>query len=257
MYITVDIGGTYIRVAGVTNLMRPEFKEILRQVNSTYNEDNQFIGAAIQKIGAGKTIWAIGIGIPGTLLPDKSGIITAPNKPEWSGKPFVSALTSSFECPVLVGNDAVAASLGEYYYGENSGSELCYLVWGTGIGGAQVHKAVSGPVATKFNWTQYFQDWEMDCGGRRLIERFHKSPEAFSEEEWSVVKKAFTGHLRHFVLKVQPKSVVFGGGFAVHHTDVILQGANDVGIAASVSQFADAAGLYGALGLIRQGIIIP
>jgi glucokinase len=135
-YIAVDIGGTRMRAASysadsLTPLKIDRIKT--RKVGSPPEE------RLIKLLGR---IWpeadpvaAIGMTAPGPLDPTTGILVKAPNIPEWIDFPLADYVNQHFHVPVLLGNDANLAALGEWKFGAGRGHHhLLYLTISTGIG---------------------------------------------------------------------------------------------------------------------------
>src|SRR5690606_3646864 len=127
---------------------------------NSYENDLDFIIEASKKLAGRTAIKAVGIGAPGTPTPDRLRINTAKNIPHWNDKPLVEPTSEALDCPVYFDNDAVTAGLGEAYYGNGAGTDFHYLIWGTGIGGADIRYDDTGDVvhASKLHWRRNLRD---------------------------------------------------------------------------------------------------
>ena len=157
-------------------------------------------------------------------------------------------------CPVVAENDAVAAALGEAYYGAVK-SDFVYVIWGTGIGGVMVSHDQNGkPGIDKLNWNKHFSDWEHACGGKELAVAYGKSPEELSDADWQDILKKFGTHAEQLAKLVKPLTIVFGGGLSVRHKAELIALSGTLGTRCSVTDFDGDSGLYGGLALIKQRI---
>lgn len=81
---------------------------------------------------ADRPVLGLGIGSPGVI--DPSGrIVEAPNL-SWYDLPLAAELSERLGVPVHVANDANVAALGEYAFGEASGSGFMVVTVGHGVG---------------------------------------------------------------------------------------------------------------------------
>lgn len=80
-------------------------------------------------------VFAIGLGIPGTMELTTRRLRRPPNIGPWEGFPMCDALKESSGISVFFCNDANAAAFGEYWVGSASGmNSVALLTLGTGIG---------------------------------------------------------------------------------------------------------------------------
>ena len=139
-YVVADIGGTQIRAA-VFQSGNP----LPLRIKKIRTRDK--VQTPIERmIGLFKEIWpketrvaAIVVAVPGYLDTNQGVIIEAPNVPGWINLPIRRLLEEQFHVPVLVGNDANLAALGEWRYDAGKGHDnLLYLTISTGIGGGAI-----------------------------------------------------------------------------------------------------------------------
>ncbi|MFN7018704.1 MAG: ROK family protein [Fimbriimonadales bacterium] len=169
--VGVDLGGTNVRAAVLNRsgeLLSPPvqhpsraqegFRITLEQVVLTIQE-------AIEASGFAPAV--IGMAVPGHIDSGRGVVRWAPNFGEmrgeifevWRDVPLADAVQARLNLPVVMGNDANLAALGEYYYGVGRGQArgLVMLTLGTGIGG--------GVVLTRHQ-VQGYAPWE---GGVLLV----------------------------------------------------------------------------------------
>lgn len=88
--------------------------------------------------GAGP-LEAIGVAAPGPVDLAAGVLRNPPNLPGWRDVPLVAELTSAFDVPVRIENDANAAALAEHRFGAGRGTnDLVYLTMSTGVGGGVI-----------------------------------------------------------------------------------------------------------------------
>jgi glucokinase len=81
----------------------------------------------------------IGIGAPGPLDPEAGIVIAAPTLAGWNEVPLADILSTRFQLPVRLENDANAAALGEWRYGAGRGARsMVFVTVSTGIGGGVI-----------------------------------------------------------------------------------------------------------------------
>lgn len=219
MYVALDIGGTNIRVAA-SDMISPIVitKRTFFPNTNHFEKDFPKILDEIRLISKDAQIEGIGIGIAGQLANDQETLLEAPNFPTWNHQNIVAKIKEIFSCPVIMQNDGVAGALGEAVYRDYKEENFLYLIWGTGIGGAEVTFVKGNPTAKQIPWAQNFPAWEKDCGGKSIISEFGKAAESLNEKEWEEVDKRFAKHFSQFLKKTSPIRVVFGGGVAINHS---------------------------------------
>lgn len=135
-YIGIDIGGTKCAVV-VGEYKNEEIKIISRTAFATQvdEEPTSIIEKFSEIISEEKDFKAIGISCGGPL-DSKSGVVLCPpNLPKWIDVPIVEILSSRFNVPVFLQNDANACALAEWKLGAGKGTEnMIFLTFGTGFG---------------------------------------------------------------------------------------------------------------------------
>ncbi|MHB8194495.1 MAG: ROK family protein [Vulcanimicrobiaceae bacterium] len=138
--IGIDLGGSHVTagVVGEDGAIRAQYEQNIEN-RAFESVVEQIAAVAKQAIGAASDeIVAIGIGSPGNVDPESGHVRYSPNF-GWSDVPLGELLRKRFSQPVLVGNDARCATLGEYEFGIGQGSmDFALLTLGTGIGGGVV-----------------------------------------------------------------------------------------------------------------------
>jgi glucokinase len=150
--IGVDLGGTNVRAQAFFSDGAPAGERVSRPSLAQSGTETivRQIGAAIQDaIASAETApAAVGMAIPGHI-DDESGLVRwAPNFGEemngvfynWTDLPLRELLGATVDLPIVMGNDANLAALGEYRWGSGEDRAKCLvlLTIGTGIGGGVV-----------------------------------------------------------------------------------------------------------------------
>ncbi|BDC98713.1 ROK family protein [Persicobacter psychrovividus] len=142
-YLGIDIGGTNTKFGIVTRT-----GELLEKVKyptaDLADQPNGYVEAFIEKLGAflgdNKAIKKVGIGVPGTLGPKRRKTLEFPNIVGLGNIEFAKRLEQAFpDYQFRLENDANAAALGEFYFGETAvPPSYIFITLGTGVGGAAV-----------------------------------------------------------------------------------------------------------------------
>jgi glucokinase len=138
--MAVDIGGTHIRIAcyGSEGIKPLKQTRIRTQQNGEAVVDR--LVAHLRSCWEGdEEVAAIAIAVPGPV-DQRAGIIyRAPNIPGWVDLPLQKMVEERVGVPVILGNDANLAAVGEWKYGAGQGHQnLLYLTVSTGIGGGVI-----------------------------------------------------------------------------------------------------------------------
>ncbi len=87
-------------------------------------------------------ILGVGVGFPGPLSShahDAASPVVVPLFfPGWQDVPIVRILTERLALPVLLENNASAAAVGEYWYGDHAFRHFYYVYLGVGLGGGAI-----------------------------------------------------------------------------------------------------------------------
>lgn len=142
-YVTVDVGGTKILAAVITEsgailtrhkikTERRSKKKILGQIETAIDT---VLKAASLQIG---DIAGIALGVPGVVDSATGYIVETPNAP-LTKTPLAVQLHQRYNIPVTVGNDVNLGVLGEYWLGAARQAHSAFGIFvGTGIGGGLV-----------------------------------------------------------------------------------------------------------------------
>ncbi len=144
LYVGVDVGGTNIATALVRrtgDIVARNRARTPRDVSGQKSLDAiiRTVEELLDKAGvAAKALTAIGLAVPGTIDPDEGTVIETPNV-NLSGLRVIEPLKERFGCPVALGNDVDAGTLGEHWLGAARGaSSVVGMFVGTGIGGGVI-----------------------------------------------------------------------------------------------------------------------
>ena len=166
----IDFGGTTIKTAVVTNDGRiigrgsvptgmPAAPEtLLKTTAAACTEQLESAGLEL------KDLVGAGIGMPGTVNQETDCVEYA-NNLGMTNFPFIRRLREELGIPVVGGNDADCAALGEYMAGAGKGAgSLMLVTLGTGVGGGII---VNGKIWTGCNFAaSEFGHMVIEAGGR-------------------------------------------------------------------------------------------
>lgn len=141
--IGIDLGGTHIR-AGLVD----EGGHILRRA-ATDTPASEGVEAVLDRIEhltrevcvdvPLSDVHTIALAVPGPIDITSHTVRFAPNLRGWQDVPVAELLSRRLGRPVLIGNDANLATLGEHRFGAGRGIDhLIYITVSTGIGGGVI-----------------------------------------------------------------------------------------------------------------------
>lgn len=151
--IGVDLGGTNVRSAVVLqdgSLVEGTRREFPSHAQSGVEPVFEALAECILSTRAAFAgpLAGVGVAIPGIIDDDAGEVRWAPNFGlevdgafrYWENIPFRRYLESRIDAPVVMGNDANLAALGEYAFGVGRGQARCLVMitLGTGIGGGVI-----------------------------------------------------------------------------------------------------------------------
>lgn len=239
MYISIDVGGTNMRVAlveleGEARIVKLES----HPVPQDYKIGIEKLCGHIADLSAGQTIDGIGACFPGII--DKDDMVTtANNLPDWAMKPIKQFLKDRFGVPVRLLHDAQGAALGEAIFGAARYTDrFVYFIWGTGIGAADIKKIDDRRYYMfSFENGHHIMDWDgklCNCGqrgcpeawlgGDMLKEYFGAEMARVSDDDprWDfIVQKAAQTALNTLIFH-PVEMFVFNGG-VINHRPFLLE----------------------------------
>jgi glucokinase len=175
----IDIGGTFVKFAFEDNESIKTEKIPVKH----YIEQNNLEALLedVVNVLKNKKIEKLGIAVAGLVNKQKGYVDTSPNIKLIERFPLTSFFEEKLNVKVFIENDANAAALGEYKYGNGKGSKiLITLTLGTGLGsGAVINgKLLSGVngVAMEFGHTTVEKNgFKCHCGRNGCIEAYVSS----------------------------------------------------------------------------------
>lgn len=260
--IGVDIGGTKIAIAAVTNDGNLLASTIIpTEAENEFNVALERIGTTIEKImvqvgWVTSDLCGIGIGCAGPVNPVEGTINNPYTLPEWDNCNIVTPLYERFNCqiPVILENDADAALIGEWYAGSAKGfNTVLMLTFGTGIGGSvlvngKIYRGISGEHPEYGHIPVEVEGQECYCGrsgcfesiasGAAMTAAAKKECFADSREIFEMYKyqdgrgaKKIIERTLHaistaawtFLHTFMPESIIIGGGIGEQHFDLFAK----------------------------------
>lgn len=136
-YVGIDIGGTSIKY-GLVNANGDVHEKSSCQTPKTHPELVAEVVKIITAFQTRRPLAGVGICMPGVIKSDGT-LVTAGALFDSYGKNLLTAVQQNISLPVLVENDANAATLAEQWLGAaRNSSNYVSLILGTGVGGGVV-----------------------------------------------------------------------------------------------------------------------
>ncbi len=142
-YLGIDIGGTNVKM-GIVDATNGNIKNFYSHETSSWRASGHFVerlgDAIVLQLKENPDVKKVGIGVPGLISRDRNTLIEITAIPETNGIHIIPVLKERFpEHEFFLENDANAAALGEYYFGEEKLPEdYIFVTLGTGVGGAAI-----------------------------------------------------------------------------------------------------------------------
>lgn len=143
VYLGIDVGGTNVKM-GVVESKTGHISHFYSHDTGSWRTSGHFVERLGDAIGVQlaehKEISRIGIGVPGLITRDRQTLLEITAIPEIDGIHIIPELSKRFpNHTFFLENDANAAALGEYYFGEGDVPEdYIFVTLGTGVGGAAI-----------------------------------------------------------------------------------------------------------------------
>jgi glucokinase len=142
-YLGIDVGGTNVKM-GLVDATDGRISNFYSHDTASWRQSGHFVerlGDAIAlQLLENPHVTRIGIGVPGLISRNRTTLIEITAIPEIDGTPVIPELLARFPGHTFfLENDANAAALGEYYFGEEKLPEdYIFVTLGTGVGGAAI-----------------------------------------------------------------------------------------------------------------------
>lgn len=182
-FVVADIGGTQIRAAVFqTGNPNPLVVKKIRTKDKLQTPTERLIELFKEIWPSDQKVKAIVVAVPGYLDKNEGIVFEAPNVPGWIDLPLRQLLSDQFHVPILLGNDANLAALGEWRYGVGKGHDnLLYMTISTGIGGGALvnGRLMEGQrgLAGEFGHVTVIPDGPLcGCGHRGHLEAMAAGP---------------------------------------------------------------------------------
>jgi glucokinase len=182
--IAVDLGGTNMRWA----LVDRQGKILGRWERATATMPDQealintlaaeLLTSGKEATSQGAEVKAVGLGVPGRVLPEEGVVAFSPNIPFLNDYPLVPNLKNQIPWPVVMENDANLFAFGENWLGAGAGyDQMLCMTLGTGVGGGlilngRLWSGTAGTAGEVGHVTIEPEGYKCNCGNRGCLETF-------------------------------------------------------------------------------------
>jgi glucokinase len=142
-YLGIDIGGTNVKM-GIVDADTGNITNFYSHETGSWRKSGRFVerlgDAIVLQLKENPQVKKVGIGVPGLISRDRNTLVEITAIPETNGIHIIPVLKDRFPgYDFFLENDANAAALGEYYFGEEKLPEdYIFVTLGTGVGGAAI-----------------------------------------------------------------------------------------------------------------------
>ncbi len=249
-YLLFDIGGSKTRVSASYD--GETFTDpVIYTTPQNYQQGIDEI-IKVAKSLSSESYDIAGGGIAGPLNNDKSGIINAPNIPDWNQKPLQKDLQTALGTDVKLENDTALVGLGEAVHGAGKAFNIVvYITLSTGVNGVRVVNKGLDEHHFGFEIGKQILDIETETSWEEMITLDVNT----SEKEAQLISFG----VFNSVLFWSPEVVVLGGGRMKHvevgEVEKHLHGLLKIypGLPKVVkAELGDIGGVYGALHFLKE-----
>jgi glucokinase len=180
--VGLDLGGTNVRWALVT--LTGEILARWERATATMPDQETLINTLAEDLaGIGREararsadIRAVGLGVPGQVLPEEGTVVFSPNVPALNACPLLAALKPLAPWPFFLENDANLFALGEHWLGAGVGHpQMLGITLGTGVGGGlilngRLWSGTAGTAGEIGHMTVEPEGRRCHCGNRGCLE---------------------------------------------------------------------------------------
>jgi glucokinase len=222
MYLGVDVGGSKVLVASLTNA--GVIKSSMRfPTPRNYNNFLIELEKCVNSFTA-KDFVAGAVGMPVSVFDREHGIGVSFSNLPWRNVAIQSDLERIFNCPVEVENDAKLACLSEAMLLKDSYEKVLYVTISTGIGYAM---AVSAKLDTSFGdgggrtlmleHEGKLVPWESFASGRAIVDRYGKMAKDITDEStWRQIAHDLSLGFLELIAIFEPDIIVVGGSVGTY-----------------------------------------
>ena len=205
MYIGIDVGGTNLKAGLVDeagNIVKVERVPLDFQGPERFAE---ILAELSKRVIQEKVRW-VGVGLPGAV--DGGDVLFTTNIP-MENVPLERLFRKHLDLPLLLGNDADCAAVGEFFGGAGKGTrDFAVVTLGTGVGAGIIvdGKLRGGLASSEAGHMVIIQDGEpCNCGRRGCWERYASATGLIQQ-----TKRAMEAHPESWLQEIAAESGVEG-----------------------------------------------
>lgn len=220
MIVAVDTGGTKTLVA-----VFDTSGEVVQQAKFPTPVDIKdylaVLHTTIDELLAGSDPTCLSVALPGII---ENGIMTWAGNLSWRGIDIHSLLSSRYDCPIIVENDANLAGLAEARSLKETPGVCLYVTVSTGIGTGIITNGKLDPDLANSEGGHMvlerdgmLRDWESFASGSAILRTYGKlASEITNKRTWHVISRNIAVGLLALCPVIRPDVIVIGGGVGTH-----------------------------------------
>ena len=183
LFIAADLGGTNLRMAAVDRSGTVVSKYRMPTPSTGTHDD--IVSAILSglddfkaELGTDVEFAGFGAAVPAIVNSREGVILRSPNLPQLNDLPFAKLFSEKLGIPVVLENDANAASVGEHWKGASQGvPNLIHVTLGTGVGGGiiidgKLVRGMDGTAGEIGHIAVEPEGYPCGCGSRGCVEQY-------------------------------------------------------------------------------------
>jgi glucokinase len=220
MIVAVDTGGTKTLVA----VFDTDGQIVAEEKFPTPKDVSEYVTQlchTIDSLGKDVELTCISVALPGTVV---DGVMVWAGNLGWDNVDMNALLSSRYDCPIIVENDANLAGLAEARALQDIPRVCLYITVSTGIGTGII---VNGQIDPDFSTTEggqivlehegKFERWESFASGKAILREYGKLASDIDDEAtWNTIALNLARGLLATCAMIRPDIVVIGGGVGTH-----------------------------------------
>lgn len=221
MIIAVDIGGTKTLVVAFDHLGKiiSEVRFVTQSNSELFLKD---LNKYLEPFNPSE-VTALSIAAAGQINTEQGSIIFSPNL-GWKNLKLREYLSTKFNCPIYIENDANIAGLGATHALQQVPPLSFYVTIGTGIGTGIIRNGIIDHLFSHAEGGHMMLEkdgkvieWERFASGRAITTKYkHTAMDIKDPKQWQEIAENLAAGFRVIIPLFQPDIIIIGGGIGTH-----------------------------------------